>query len=133
MVEGPLMTRMEQEVAYQQEIEEGMAKAERKERDDLIRENYKLGQDIENGRACKQFWDGKVGRFVLNRAIDDAEAAKRGLVEVKRSEFKNSFEYEAAISELQTQAMIPTMVYNWLNDAIRAAQEAEDILSGEEE
>jgi hypothetical protein len=128
-----LRTRQEQELAYQLEVEEGMDRDARAAREELIRENYKYMTTIDLGRECTQFWESNVGRAILDKAIKDTEAAKRSLVELKRSDYETSFAFEAAVSELQSEALVPNMLWNWLNDAIRAADEAVDILSGEED
>ncbi len=126
-------TRQEQDLAHQQEIEEDIARSEREERDERIKENYKRGQEIELGRECKQFWQSEVGRFILDRATTDTEDAKRKLASVKRSNYTNSYDFEAAIIELQQQAFIPELVWNWLNEAIRAATEAEQLITERED
>jgi len=127
------LTAMEREVEYQREMEESIARDTREERDERIRENFALGQIMELGRECRQFWESKVGRFILDRATNDSEAAKRDLVAVKRANYSNSFEYEAAITEMQQRAFIPELVWNWLNEAIRAAYEAEQLITEKEE
>ena len=126
-------TAHERELKYQQELEESIAREEREERDERIKTNFALGQTIELGRECRQFWESDVGRFILDRATKDSEAAKHDLVAIKRANYSNSFEYEAAITEMQQRAFIPELVWNWLNEAIRAAHEADQLVTEREE
>ena len=128
-----MKTAQEIEVEYQKYIEEDALRAEREERDERIKNNYELQRIWDLGKACKQFWQGDVGRFVLDKATADAEAAKNDLAAIKRTKYANSYEFEAAVAELQQRAFIPALVWTWLNEAIRAADEADQLLTEKEE
>jgi len=81
-------------------------------------------KDVVLGRECSRFLESKVGRFLLDMAIQEEDAARTALVEVDPTDAD-------AIRELQFKARVPNLVFSWLNEAIRVGVETEKILDEE--
>ena len=125
------MTYQEEEVRHQQQMAADYEQQEAEERDERIRSNFEMQKVHDLGASCKQFWQGKVGRYVLDRAARDADNAVKTLKALKRTNFKSSQEFIDAVEECQLQADTPARVWTWLTEAIREAEEADTLIEGE--
>lgn len=112
------MTR-EAEARYQLEERERLAREAREEQQERIQANFEVGKLEKLGKDCQRFWQSDLGRFILERATQDAQKAKDKLVAIRRVDFDRTELFEAAIIELQHEAHIPELVWTWLSEAIQ--------------
>lgn len=78
------------------------------------------------GDQAHDFFNSEIGRYVLDRSVEEADAANAELLET------NPYS-TSKIQELQQRYQIAIKAISWLNDAIMAGElAAQESLSGNE-
>lgn len=125
-------SREEEHLRFMKQEEERIESMERSELESLAKRNHELQKIINSGRACKQFIDSDVGRFLLDRAIHDSEMAKSELTELDPANFTTKWAFEAKHQELRNLARTPMIIFGWLQEAIQAAEDADTLINEED-
>lgn len=85
-----------------------------------------LLQEVKMGIDALRFMESDLGGFIAARCIADREAALEDLAEA------DPFDYKA-VMQAQMEVKLPTMLMQYINDAVQAGEQAERILTGPEE
>lgn len=110
-------------VIYLEEQRLEMIEADREQREERVRDNFELDKIHELSKVCQQFWQSRIGEFIMDEASNHAEHAKKQLVLLSRAELGTE-KFLVMVEEYQQAAHVPALLWTWINNAIlRAKQE----------
>lgn len=89
-------------------------------------EAQSLLQEVKLGIDALRFLESDLGGYIAERCISDRAAALEELADV------DPFDYKA-VSEAQTAVKLPTLLMQYINDAVQSGEQAERIITGPEE
>lgn len=121
---------LDRTAAHLEERRLEMIENDRAAREERIRDNFELDAIIELDKVCRHFWDSALGKFIMDRASDHAEVAKRNLTTLSRAELGTE-KFLNEIEANQQAAHVPALIWTWINEAILRAKQ-EGIVHGEE-
>jgi len=81
-------------------------------------ERNKLRHEVALGLDAEQFLNTDLGRYLVDRATDEAIAAVEKLKTIKRSDYDDSQSFEAAIMELQHGVGLVERFQLWIEEVI---------------
>ena len=111
--------------AYYQDVTEQLKQERAEELNERIKSNLDVDTAIYTGKMCMRFMDSDLGRFLLDRATEDAQNAKDELAIIDHNNYDTTDKYLLAIRDLQQRANVPALIFTWLVEAIKAAEEVE--------
>jgi len=105
---------------------------DREELLELAQQYASIAKLERSSTAGRQFLNSNFGRFVLERAVRGAEEAKNKMVQLQRSDYLHQFIFDAEFTRLQNDAIVPNLIFTWLDEAIQEARDA-GIITEEDE